>query len=96
MTGLEIFEREDPWRRSIHQAPDIFRLIERAELQWPKKMEHIASATFTVKFWRQKRPRKVTIMPSNRAVYRRDEDSPVVERWLEARRIIQSVTVLQA
>jgi hypothetical protein len=91
LTGLEIFEREDPWRRTLYQAPDIFRLIERDEVRWPKKLEHIASATFAVKFWRQKRPRRVTIMPSNRAMYRRDEDSAILERWMEARRLIRTL-----
>jgi hypothetical protein len=86
MTGVEFHDR-DAERRSIHHAPDIFSLVERQELQWPEKIEHIASATFAVKLWRQKRARKVTIMPSNRALYSRDEESPILELWFEARRL---------
>jgi hypothetical protein len=84
MTGIEIWDRERS-RRTIYQAPDIFGLVENAELKWPDNMKHLASATFAVKFWRQKRARKVTIMPSNRAIYSRDEASPILERWFEAR-----------
>jgi hypothetical protein len=86
MTGVEFLDRESK-RRSVHQAPDIFSLVERSEIRWPEKIQHIASATFAVKFWRQKRARKVTIMPANRALYSRDEESPLLELWFEARRL---------
>lgn len=86
MTGVEFHDR-DAKKRSIHHAPDIFSLFENEELKWPKKMEHIASATFAVKLWRQKQARKVTILPSNRALYIRDEDSPILELWFEARKL---------
>jgi hypothetical protein len=86
MTGVEFHDR-DAKRRSIHHAPDIFSLVERDELKWPNEIGHIASATFAVKLWRQKQARKVTIMPSNRALYTRDEESPILELWFEARRL---------
>jgi hypothetical protein len=81
MTAVE-FSDPDSKRRSIHHAPDIFSLVEGREIRWPEKVEHFASATFTVKLWRQKRERRVTIMPSNKALYCRDEESALLELWL--------------
>jgi hypothetical protein len=78
------------------QAEDLFELIERGELCWPRDPAEITRATFTVKFRRQSRPRRLTIVPCNRALYSRDEDSPILERWLMAREIIQPITVLRA
>ena len=31
-------------------------------------------------FW-QKRPRQLTIVPCNRALYARDDDSPILAKW---------------
>jgi hypothetical protein len=86
LTGIEIYERDDPWQRTIKMAADIFTLIERSQMQWPRRMQDITSATFAVKLWRQKRPRRLTIMPSNRVLYMRDDQSPIMERWMVARR----------
>ena len=88
LTEVVFYQHETPWRRTIEQADDIFALVEKAKLTWPKEVQDIASATFAVKLWRQKRARRVTIMPSNRAIYSRDEDSGILERWMEAREFI--------
>lgn len=89
LTDLEFYRREAPWRRVIQQAEDLFSLIEHGELCWPRDVAEITSATFTVKFSRQSRARRVTIVPCNRALYSRDEDSPILERWMAARGLIQ-------
>jgi len=96
LTELEFFRRRAPWRRVIHQADDLFELFERGELHWPRDLTEVAKATFTVKFWRQRRPRQLTIVPCNRALYARDGDSPILAKWMEAREIIQPAIVLQA
>jgi hypothetical protein len=95
LTDLEFFRRRAPWRRMIQQAEDLFTLIERGEICWPRDLTEITRATFTVKFWKQRRPRQLTIVPCNRALYARDEDGPILERWMAARQIIQPMTVLQ-
>ena len=96
LTELEFFRRREPWRRVIQQADDLFQLFERGELFWPRDLTEVTKATFTVKFWRQKRPRQLTIVPCNRALYARDEDSPILAKWMEAREIILPATVIQA
>jgi hypothetical protein len=96
LTDLEFFKRQAPWRRVVQQADDLFELIERGEVRWPQDPTEITRATFTVKFWRQSRPRQLTIMPCNRALYARDEDSPILERWMAARQIIQEASIVQA
>jgi hypothetical protein len=88
LTDLEFFRRRAPWRRVTAAAGDLFELIERGEVCWPEDPTEITRATFTVKLWRQSRPRKLTIMPCNRALYSRDEDSQIMERWMVARRFI--------
>jgi hypothetical protein len=88
LTEVEFFQRREPWRRTVQQAGDIFTLIEREEIQWPTKMEEITKATFTVKLWGQKRARRMTIVPCNRALYSRDEESWILEKWMEARGLV--------
>src|SRR5205809_275533 len=80
-----------PWRRVTQQAEDIFTLIEKDHLQWPEKVDEITKATFTVRLCREKRPRRVTIVPCNRALYSRDEESGMLERWMEARGLVRPV-----
>ena len=64
LTDLEFFRRRAPWRRVIQQADDLFALIERGKIRWPRDLTEITRATFTVKFWKEKRPRRLTIMSS--------------------------------
>jgi hypothetical protein len=88
LTGVEFYYRDQPWKRVVQEAPDIFTLVERQELAWPERLETITRATFTVKFRRCKRPRKLTIMPSNKALYGRDGDSGILEHWMGRREFI--------
>ena len=45
-------------------------------------------AVFQVKFADAKRPRSVTIAPTNRAKYERDDDGSFLEAWLKKRGFI--------
>jgi len=90
LTGVE-FEFKEERRSVVQRADDIFSLVERGEIQWPRRICEIKKATFAVRLWRQKRPRRLVIMPCNRALYSRDEESPIMERWMEAREVIVPV-----
>jgi hypothetical protein len=85
---VEFHFREQPWKRVTQRASDIFELVERGELEWPNRVEEITRATFKVKFRRARRARKLTIVPCNKALYARDGDSGVLERFLRARGFI--------
>jgi hypothetical protein len=85
LTEVEFYFREAPWQRVIRQADDIFQLVENQALRWPSPLEAITRATFEFKFQRSKRPRRVTIVPCNKALYGRDQDSSQIERWFQAR-----------
>jgi len=87
LTGLELKSKEKG-EREIREAPDVFRLIERGKMRWPVELHEIARATFTVKFWRAKKPRRVSIVPSNKVVYGRDGDAALIEPWMEAREFV--------
>jgi len=73
-----------PWQRVTRVSDDIFALIEKEKLSWPSE-ECIKRVTFEIKFADSKKPRRVTLIPSNKAQYGRDDDSVIVERWLAAR-----------
>ncbi len=92
LTEVEFYFREHPWKRVIHKADDIFRLVDHDELEWPNRLEHLARATFEVKFRRATRPRQLTIVPCNKALYGRDSDTPLLEQWLQARCFIDERT----
>lgn len=91
LTELELCQRQTPWNRTVRQADDVFRLMEEQDVKWPKDLNEITKATFTMRLWKQKRPRRISILPSNRAIYTRDEDSWIYERWMEARGIVKAV-----
>ncbi len=88
LTETHFFSREEPWNLLIRKADDVFELIERGDLKWPVSVEEITRATFRVKFRGAKRPRRLTIVPCNKALYGRDSDSGILERWLKARGFI--------
>jgi hypothetical protein len=90
LTEVEFFYENNPWKRVIQKADDIFTLIERSELSWPGHRGQIVRATFKVKFWRAKKPRRLTIVPCNKALYGCDDDSTLLEQWLEAREFVMS------
>jgi hypothetical protein len=71
----------------IRKAADIFAaMATRGRSISP--MARLTRAIFLVKFASAPRPRRVTIRPRNIAQYTRDEDSELVERWLEKRRFM--------
>jgi hypothetical protein len=73
------------------ESEDIFARVENDLFRWPTAPERLARAGFEVKFTSGNRPRRVTIMPPNRALYGRDDDSILVEQWLRARGFIVEV-----
>src|SRR5258705_122034 len=58
LVEVEFHCRPEPWKRITHRADDIFELVDRGELEWPKKVEEITRATFKVRFWRTRRSRR--------------------------------------
>ena len=93
LTEVHFFRRRAPWRLVIQRADDLFELFERGEIRWPKDLTEITRATFTVKLWRERRPRRLTIIPCNRALYTRDEESPIMGKWMEAREMIRPIVL---
>ncbi len=90
LTEVELEVQEDPRHRDIRKAADIFALIESGRLVWPRNVAEIRRATFAIKFWRAPRPRRLTIMPCNRVVYSREEDSGILEQLLRSRGFIDT------
>ena len=85
LTEVEFSSHRLPWKRVAHQARDIFELLERGELQWPQRIEDITRARFAVRFRGARRERSFTIIPSNRVVYSREDDSRLLGKWMVAR-----------
>jgi hypothetical protein len=85
---VEFFYPQAPWQRVTRKSNDIFALIERGALRWPDDVRQITRATFEIRFRDAPRTRRVTLIPSNKALYARDDDAPVVEHWLAARHFI--------
>jgi hypothetical protein len=85
---VELHYRDEPPHRDTLRADDIFELVEQARLRWPSRIEEITRATFEVKLCRARRPRRVTIVPSSKALYGRDSDSLLVERLFQVRGFI--------
>lgn len=77
-----------PWQRVTRASDDIYGLVEKEKLFWPGDAERIKRATFEIKFAGSKKPRRVTIIPSNKAQYGRDDDSGIIENWLKERGFI--------
>jgi hypothetical protein len=90
LTLVEIFERGTPWQRITRESEDVFALAEQGAFRWPSP-DRITRAGFEVKFTSGNKPRRVTIMPPNRALYGRDDDSLLIEEWLRARGFIVEV-----
>jgi hypothetical protein len=85
LTEVEFFCEGAPYQHTIKRSDDIFSLIEQDHLQWPPCLDQIRRATFRFKIAGAPRSRRVTIVPSNKIVYGRDEDSTWVKYWLRAR-----------
>jgi hypothetical protein len=71
----------------VHRAEDVFEAF-RSRGGKPPDGARIIRAVFQVKFADSKRPRSVTIRPSNIAQYTRDDDAELVEQWLRRRGFI--------
>ncbi len=71
----------------IHKARDVFEAFEERRAQLSEKTEPIR-AKFEVRFVDSKRPRSVTLCPPNVAIYTRDGDSIILEKWMEQRGFI--------
>jgi hypothetical protein len=66
------------------KAKDLFAAFEARNGKIPPK-PRLRSARFEVKFIDAKRPRMVTVRPSNIAKYTRDPDNVLIEQWLTLR-----------
>jgi hypothetical protein len=71
----------------VHRADNVFEAF-RSRGARPPEGTRIIRAIFQVKFADSKRPRSVTIRPSNIAQYTRDDDAELVEQWLRRRGFI--------
>lgn len=90
LTRVETCQREGDRHRTVQEADDIFRLVERGRVKLPERLEDITSATFQVRFRGARRPRRLTIVPCNRVIYGREEDWPLLERLMLARGFIKN------
>jgi hypothetical protein len=78
---IEFLRPGEPWVREKHRADDVFTVLEHRGDTIPAEVE-IRQAKFAVLFSDAKRPRIVTIKPSNYAFFGRDDDAVVVQKWL--------------
>jgi hypothetical protein len=88
LTEVDLHVPQAPQHRVIRKATDIFKLVETGSLQWPLNVSDIRRATFNVKFWRAPRSRRFTIVPCNRVIFGREEDSALIEKLMAARGFI--------
>lgn len=84
---VQFFFGGNPWEVVARKSEDYFALLKARNKTFPVS-GRIIKATFDVKFSDAKTPRSVVIKPSNIAQFTRDDDSVLVERWLEARGFI--------
>jgi hypothetical protein len=84
---VHLFFGGNPWEVVMRKSDDYFALLKSRNKQFPTE-GRIIKATFQVKFSDAKTPRSVVIKPSNIAQFTRDDDSVLVEKWLEARGFI--------
>jgi hypothetical protein len=84
---VQLFFGGNPWEVVTRKSEDYFALLKSRNKSFPVG-GRIIKATFQVKFSDAKTPRSVVIKPSNIAQFTRDDDSVLVEQWLEARGFI--------
>jgi hypothetical protein len=84
---VQILFGGNPWELVTRKSDDIFALLKSRGRPFPEA-GRIFRATFQVKFSDAKTPRSVVIKPSNVAQFTRDDDSVLVEKWLQARGFI--------
>jgi hypothetical protein len=84
---VQFYFRGNPWEVVTRKSDDIFAMLTSRNKQFPAG-GRIIRATFRVKFTDAKTPRSVVIKPPKIAQFTRDDDSVLVEQWLEARGFI--------
>jgi hypothetical protein len=84
---VQFFFTGNPWEVVTRKSDDVFKLFESRKKSFPEA-GRIIKASFQIKFTDSKTPRTVVIKPSNIAQFARDDDSVLVEKWLEARGFI--------
>lgn len=72
----------------IRKSQDLFDVFEKRGFQF-KGFHNLIRAVFSIKFKDSRRPRSLTIQPSNKANYERDYDSNIIEKWLTLRGFIE-------
>jgi hypothetical protein len=71
----------------IHKARDVFEAFEERQAAFPEEVEPLR-AKLEVRFVDSKRPRSVTLCPPNVAIFTRDADSIILEKWMQQRGFI--------
>ena len=87
----QLFYPGSPWDITTKKSTDIFALLDTRGRVIPAG-GRLVKASFDVKFADSRTTRSVVVRPPNVAMYTRDEDSVLVERWLESRGFILSET----
>jgi hypothetical protein len=77
----------NPWELVSRKSDDVFELLENRGYSIPDGGQ-LLRATFQIKFTNCKTPRSVVIRSGNIAQFTRDDDSVLVEQWLESRGFI--------
>lgn len=70
-----------------HKAKDVFEAFEERQASLPEEVKPLR-AKLEVRFVDSKRPRSVTVCPPNVAIFTRDADSIILEKWMEQRGFI--------
>lgn len=83
----QIFYPGNPWEIVSRKSDDVFSALDTRGRTIPDGGK-ISRASFQVKFADCKTPRSVVIRPGNIAQFTRDDDSILVEQWLESRGFI--------
>lgn len=84
---VELYFDGDPWEVVVRKSDDVFKMLDARKKPFPEA-GRIIRAAFRIKFTDAKTPRTVVIKPSNIAKFTRDDDSLLVDKWLEARGFI--------
>jgi hypothetical protein len=83
----QFFQAGSPWEVITRKSDDLFGLFESRDQVFPES-GRLVQASFQIKFSDSRTPRTIVIKPSNVALFTRDDDSILVEKWLEARGFI--------
>jgi len=92
LSKLEMEVSEEHKHKRVECAEDVFAAMKIGCAEIPRKAR-LLSATFTVRFKDNPKPRSVTIKPSNVALYTRDDDSRTLDLWLVRRGFINQERV---